>query len=106
MKTKGGSKKGGAVGVAPALELGLGKPSDVFKSCPQCESPNLYKFEGDAFCTYCDWDSITLRVDARFAARDALRFSEDENDREKEDRRQVEELLDESPFLSLAPCVA
>ncbi|MGE4233065.1 MAG: hypothetical protein AB7F43_07030 [Bacteriovoracia bacterium] len=106
MRTKVRSRNGGGVGVVPALELGLRKPSDVFSSCPQCESPNIYKFEGDAFCTYCDWDSIILRVDARFAARDALRFSEDEDSREKENTRQVEELLGESPFLSIAPCVA
>lgn len=42
------------------------KPSDVFTQCPACASPNIFAFEGDVFCTYCDWNSIILRADAQF----------------------------------------
>ena len=42
------------------------KPSDVFTQCPACESPNIFAFEGDVFCTYCDWNTIILRADAMF----------------------------------------
>ncbi len=42
------------------------KPSDVFTQCPACASPNIFASDGDVFCTYCDWNSITLRADAQF----------------------------------------
>lgn len=29
-------------------------------------SPNIYTFEGDVFCTYCEWNTIALRADALF----------------------------------------
>lgn len=47
----------------------LGKnAAEAFRECPACESPNLLKFEGEAFCLHCDWDSIEASVDARFSA--------------------------------------
>ena len=42
------------------------RPSDVFTQCPSCASPNIIPFEGDVFCTYCDWNSVSLRADAQF----------------------------------------
>jgi len=39
-------------------------PSDVFNHCPECESRELLKFEGEAFCLSCDWDSIIVHADA------------------------------------------
>ena len=33
-------------------------PASVFKKCPSCESPNLMKCDSEAFCTYCDWNSV------------------------------------------------
>ena len=38
-------------------------PSEVFNSCPRCDSPNLLRFEGECFCLHCDWDSIELHLD-------------------------------------------
>jgi uncharacterized Zn finger protein (UPF0148 family) len=45
----------------------LKKGSDAFSSCPACESPNLEIFEYEVMCSYCGWDSIAVRVEARFA---------------------------------------
>ena len=41
---------------------------DAFKQCPACESRNVFDFEGEVFCCYCDWNSIEASVDARFDA--------------------------------------
>lgn len=77
-------------------------PSSVFKSCPSCDSPNLLKFEGEAFCDYCGWDSIALRVEARFAARqvDELGTIETISAREDAAAERARRLLSESPFLT------
>ncbi|MGK5087902.1 hypothetical protein WDW86_10120 [Bdellovibrionota bacterium FG-2] len=40
-------------------------PSDVFNQCPRCESLGILKFEGEAFCLRCDWDSVRLHVDCQ-----------------------------------------
>ncbi len=32
----------------------------VFQNCPCCKSPNLIKFEGEAICFYCDWNSAEI----------------------------------------------
>jgi hypothetical protein len=41
---------------------------DAFKQCPACESRNVFDFEGEVFCSYCDWNSIEASVNARFDA--------------------------------------
>jgi len=43
------------------------RPTQVFKKCPECESPNLLHFEGEVLCTYCSWDSIEINVEARLS---------------------------------------
>lgn len=43
-------------------------PATVFQRCPECESPNLMRFEGEVICEYCGWDSISLHLEARLSA--------------------------------------
>ena len=40
--------------------------SESFFSCPECGSPNLITFEDEVLCSYCGWDSIEIRSEARF----------------------------------------
>lgn len=40
---------------------------EAFSSCPACDSPHLIAFEDEVICNYCGWDSIAVRVEARFA---------------------------------------
>lgn len=49
-----------AAGVGGNQRQAIRKPANVFKSCPKCESPNLIKFDAEAFCSYCDWNSIEV----------------------------------------------
>ena len=44
------------------------KAVDAFKQCPACDSRNVFDFEGEVFCSYCDWNSIEASVNARFDA--------------------------------------
>ncbi len=44
------------------------KAVDAFKECPACESRNVFDFEGEVFCSYCDWNSIEASLNARFDA--------------------------------------
>lgn len=83
-------------------------PAEAFKQCPACESPNLIKFEGDVICGYCDWNSIGLRVEARFAARrtEGLGTIESISAREDAAAEQAQELIYGSPFLNYGPSVA
>ncbi len=83
-------------------------PAEAFKQCPACESPNLIKFEGDALCSYCGWDSIALRVEARFAARQFQEPGTIESISAREDAaaEQAQELILGSPFLRNQPSVA
>ncbi len=39
-------------------------PSDIFKVCPECDGTNLLRFDGEALCTWCDWNSISFTLDA------------------------------------------
>lgn len=43
-------------------------PTNVFNFCPACDSPNVFKFEGEVFCEYCDWNSIEVNFEARLSA--------------------------------------
>ncbi len=43
------------------------RPTDVFKQCPSCDSPNILNFESEVLCLYCDWTSIDVRVEARIS---------------------------------------
>jgi len=45
------------------------RPADIFRSCPHCESTNMFRFEGEAFCLYCGWDSVLLHAEIKFAKR-------------------------------------
>lgn len=77
-------------------------PSNVFRSCPSCASPNLFKFEGEAFCDYCGWDSILLRVEARFAARQFQEPGTVESISARDDAaaEHARRIVFESPFLT------
>lgn len=44
------------------------RPADVFNVCPECESPNILKFDGEAICGFCNWDSLSVSFDADFMA--------------------------------------
>jgi len=39
-------------------------PSDAFTRCPHCEAGKLLRFDGEVFCTRCDWSSISSTLDA------------------------------------------
>ena len=41
------------------------RPSDVFHTCPSCLCSNLLKFEGEAFCTACKWNSIAIHEECK-----------------------------------------
>jgi hypothetical protein len=47
---------------------GIKKAVDIFQQCPNCESRNVFDFENEVFCCFCDWNSIEASVDARFDA--------------------------------------
>jgi hypothetical protein len=49
---------------------------DHFKVCPQCESPNLVRFEGETICGFCGWDTIGLRVEAELKAKENREWKE------------------------------
>jgi hypothetical protein len=52
------------------------RPSDVFHTCPSCLSTNLMKFEGEAFCTSCKWNSIAIHEECkRIRARNESSFN-------------------------------
>lgn len=40
------------------------KPASAFRQCPYCESHDLFKFEGQAFCAQCGWNSIPAYCEA------------------------------------------
>lgn len=42
-------------------------PSEVFNHCPQCDSHNIYKFEGEVFCfaAGCDWNSVAVHAECQ-----------------------------------------
>ena len=42
---------------------GVKSPAEVLKSCPKCKNANLFKFEGEAFCTKCNWDSVDIHAE-------------------------------------------
>lgn len=82
--------------------------AEAFKQCPSCDSPNLIKFEGESICSYCGWDSIALRVEARFATRqvEELGTIESISAREDEAAAQARDLIYGNPFMSQQPSVA
>lgn len=94
--------------MSSALRKRSRRPADAFNQCPQCDSPNLMKFEGDAICGYCGWDSIALRVEARFAALNAHGPGTIEEISAREDAAaaQAQELIYGGPFLNQRPIVA
>ena len=44
-------------------------PAEVFTACPACGCTNLLKFEGEAFCLRCDWDSVLLHAECEATSR-------------------------------------
>ncbi len=40
-------------------------PVEVFKTCPDCQSPRLIPVSSDVLCADCDWDSIELYADVQ-----------------------------------------
>ncbi|MBN19929.1 MAG: hypothetical protein CL678_01485 [Bdellovibrionaceae bacterium] len=46
------------------------KPAEVFSQCPSCDSADVTKFEGQAFCGQCDWNSIAVYEDCIASVRD------------------------------------
>lgn len=75
------------------------KGSEVFSSCPACESPNLIKFEDEVICSYCSWDSISIRVEARFGQNYSSDFFETAIAQEETAALAAEEIMKESAFL-------
>ena len=41
----------------------LTMPSKIFKACPYCDSRYIWEFDGQVFCSSCDWDSINVFVE-------------------------------------------
>ena len=75
------------------------KGSEVFSSCPACESPNLIQFEDEVICSYCSWDSISIRVEARFLRDYSSDAFETAIAQEEVAASAAEEIMKESAFL-------
>ena len=43
-------------------------PAKVFSKCQQCESDDVFSFDGDLFCNPCGWNSIEQRVESQLSA--------------------------------------
>ena len=76
------------------------RAADVFRACPRCESPNLFKFEDEVSCNYCGWDSIELRAAAMFRMRKRPEAKTIESISESEERASAEArtIIFGSPF--------
>lgn len=94
--------------MSTALRKRYRRPADAFNECPQCDSPNLMKFEGEAICGYCGWDSIALRVEARFASLMAHGPGTVEEIGAREDvaAAHAQDLIYDRPFRNQQPSVA
>ena len=96
----------------PASDVGrdirqtVRKPAHVFKSCPQCESPNLVKFDDDVFCAYCSWDSVLLLSEESFSLQRAIDDFDSAVEREEEAARKAARVLSGPTFPESEPSVA
>ena len=78
----------------------------AFKKCPKCESPNLVHFEKEAFCTYCSWDSVLLRAEAKFGIQQAIDDFDAAVEREERSAREAALILRGPTFSEDEPNVA
>lgn len=37
------------------------------KCCAQCDSDDIFEFDGDVFCNSCGWNTIEVRVESQLA---------------------------------------
>ena len=43
-------------------------PAKAFTECQECESKDVFEFDGDLFCNPCGWNSIEHRVESQLSS--------------------------------------